>query len=175
MNILRNTSIALILVAGLAASVSAETKVTLSKLHLCCGACVKAVNNAVAGVDGATVAVDKDAKSAVITAKNAEVAQAAVNAVAKAGFHGASDNDAIGMKNDTGVADEKIKRLVVTNVHNCCGGCNVAIKKAVGSVDGVEASTAKPKSDTFVVEGDFNGLALIKALNAAGFHVGVKK
>lgn len=175
MNILRNAAIAVALLAGLTAAAVAETKVTISNMHLCCGACVKAVNNAVGGVEGAEVAVDKDAKSAVVTAKSAEAAQAAVNAIAKAGFHGKTDNDDIKMASGADVADANVKRMEFTNVHNCCGGCNVAIKKAVESVDGVEANTAKPKSNTFVVEGDFNALALVKALHAAGFHVGIKK
>jgi hypothetical protein len=36
-------------------------------------------------------------------------------------------------------------------------------------------NTAKAKSDTFDVTGEFEATDLIKALNAAGFHVKVKK
>ena len=53
--------------------------------------------------------------------------------------------------------------------------CNKAITAAVTKVDGVTANTAKAKTDTFEVTGDFDAGALIKALNAAGFHVKVKK
>ncbi|MCR9116161.1 MAG: cation transporter [bacterium] len=171
---LRNTAIAVCLIAGMAVSASAATKVTLSDLHLCCGACVKAVTKAVDSVEGAEVTVDKAAGSAVVTASSDETAQAAIDAIAKAGFHATSDSEKLAMKENSGAADKSVKRLEVTNVHNCCGGCNVAIKKAVDSVDGVEGSSAKPKKDSFVVEGDFNALALVKALNAAGFHVTVK-
>jgi len=45
----------------------------------------------------------------------------------------------------------------------------------VGKVEGVTGNTAKPKSDTFDVTGDFDAEELVKALNAAGYHVKVKK
>ena len=49
-------------------SARAEVEVTISKMHLCCGACVKAVEGAVEKVDSVTVNVDRDAGSAVVTA-----------------------------------------------------------------------------------------------------------
>jgi len=154
---------------------AAETKVTVSKMHLCCGACYKAVEKAIDGVEGASVEFDKKAKSTTITAGSDEVAQKAVNAIAAAGFHGQSDNKKIAMPEDSGVKPGKVKRLELTGVHNCCGGCNRALDKALDSVDGVEDNTAKPRAETFVVEGDFDAAALVKALNGAGFHVKVKK
>ena len=42
-------------------------------------------------------------------------------------------------------------------------------------VEGVKEDTAKAKQDTFEVTGDFDAEALVKALNAAGYHVKVKK
>jgi copper chaperone CopZ len=60
-------------------------------------------------------------------------------------------------------------------VHNCCGKCNTAITNAVKSVDGVKSNSAKAGKSTFVVTGDFDVQELVKALNAAGFHVKVKK
>ncbi len=152
----------------------AETKVTLSELHLCCGACVKAVEKAVGSVDGAAVAVDKNAGTAAITAGDDATVQKAVDAVAAAGFHAKSDNENISMKDDSGAKAGNVKRLELTGVHNCCGGCNTAIKKALATVDGIEANTAKPKQTSLVVEGDFDAAALVKALNNFGFHVQVK-
>jgi periplasmic mercuric ion binding protein len=49
------------------------------------------------------------------------------------------------------------------------------VKKAIKTVDGVEADTAKANKDAFVVEGNFDTLELVTALNKAGFHVKVKK
>ena len=48
-------------------------------------------------------------------------------------------------------------------------------KKAVKKVDGVTGDTAKPKTDSMTVTGNFDGAELVKALNAAGFHVKVKQ
>ena len=149
----------------------AETTVTLKNMHLCCGACVRGVEQAVAKVDGANVKVNKKGGSAVVTAKDDATAQKALDAVAAAGFHAASSHESIVMKDNSGVKAGVTKRLVLTGVHNCCVGCNVAVKKALKSVDGVEADTAKPKKKEIVVEGNFDGLAVVKALNKAGFHV----
>ncbi|MCA9176428.1 MAG: hypothetical protein KDB14_18200 [Planctomycetales bacterium] len=159
----------------MSAAAQAETTVALSEMHLCCGACVRGVENAVKSVTGASVAVDKDAGKATVTAGSDEVAQQALDAIAKAGFHAKSSHDSIRMKDDSGVKAGQVSRLALKGVHNCCGGCNVAVKKALKSVAGVESDTAKAKSDTIVVEGSFDGLAVIKALNAAGFHVVMSK
>ena len=159
---------------GSVQSVQAESKVTLSDMHLCCAKCVKAVEAAVAGVDGAKVAVDKAARSATVTAKDDETVAKAVAAIGDAGFHGSSDNKEVAMKDDSGAKAGKVKRVELTGVHNCCGGCNVAIVKAIDSVKGVKANTAKPKQSTVVVEGEFDATEVVAALNKAGFHVKVK-
>lgn len=157
------------------ASARAETKVTLSKMHLCCGGCYEAVSAAVADVEGASVAYDKEAKTATLTAKDDKTAQKALDAIAAAGFHGKSDNEKIAMHKDSGAEKGKVTRLELTGIHNCCGACNRAVVKAIESVDGTAGNTAKAKSRTLVVEGNFDALALISALYDAGFHVKVKK
>lgn len=157
-----------------AQAVRADSTVTLSKMHLCCGACVKAVNSAVDGVEGAQVKVDSDAGSAVITAPDAATAQKAVDAIAAAGFHAQSDSKTVQIKDDSGVKPGQVERIELSGIHNCCGACNRAIKDALGSVDGVLGDTAKAKQSTLVVEGNFDAAKLVKALNAAGFHVKVK-
>ncbi len=165
-------SVALVLLA--AGALQAETKVTLSHLHLCCGKCTKAVDKAVASVDGASVAINKKGGSATITASSDAAAQKAVDAIAAAGLHGHSNNAAIAMKG-TSVKAGKVSRIEFTGVHNCCGGCNKAIQKAISSVAGADANTAKPKSSSIVVEGNFDAQAVAKALFHAGFHVTAKK
>jgi hypothetical protein len=52
--------------------------------------------------------------------------------------------------------------------------CNEAIKAAVAKVKGVDADTAQARSRSFVVEGNFDALLVVRALNDAGFHVKVK-
>lgn len=152
----------------------AEVTVTISQMHLCCGACVKGVEASIEKVEGATVKVDQDAGSAVVTATDRKTARRACGAIARAGFHGQTDNDKLRIPDNSGVKKGMIERLELVGIHNCCGGCNKAIKAAIATVDGVEADTAKAKSKTLVVEGKFDGQAIVAALNKAGFHVRAK-
>jgi copper chaperone CopZ len=76
---------------------------------------------------------------------------------------------------DSGVTKGKVSTLTLTGVHDCCRPCCSAIKGAVKNVDGVTADTAKPKSDTFDVTGDFEASDVVRALHNAGFHIKVKK
>lgn len=167
--------LSLLFLVTLAAGARAETKVTLSKMHLCCGACVKGVEKAVDGVDGASVAVDQDNGSATVTASDAKTAKQALAAIAAAGFHASTDSETLKMPANSGVTKGKVTRLELVGIHNCCGGCNRAVKQAIASVGGVTADNAKPKAKSLVVEGNFDGLELINALYAAGFHVTKKK
>jgi mercuric ion binding protein len=159
----------------LAGAARAETKVEIKNVHLCCGQCVKAVGEILKGVDGVKGACDQKGRKVTITAKDDETAQKAVDALAAGGFHGDTGNKDIAVKDDSGVTAGKVKSLTLTGVHNCCGQCNGIIKKALKGVDGVKADTAKAKEDSFEVTGDFDAAEVVKAMNAAGFHVKVKK
>ncbi len=157
-----------------AAVTRAETKVELKGTHLCCGACVKAVGAILkdVGVEGKC---DTKAKTITIVAKDDEAAQKALDALAAGGFHGETGNETLKQKDDSGVSAGKVKSLTLTGIHNCCGQCNAAIKATLKKVEGVSGDTSKAKQDSFEVTGDFDAEALVKALNAAGFHVKVKK
>ncbi|QEG00655.1 copper exporting ATPase [Stieleria maiorica] len=152
----------------------AEVSVTISKMHLCCGACVKGVEGALEKVEGASVKADQKSGTAVLTAEDAKTARRALGAIARAGFHGDTDHAKLKIKDNSGVKQGTTKRLELVGIHNCCAGCNKAIKAAIASVEGVQADTAKAKRKTLVVEGEFDGLALVQALNKAGFHVRAK-
>ena len=158
-----------------AGAVRAESTVVVKNVHLCCGACVTGVNNALKTVDGVKGACDTKAKTVTITAADDAAAQKGIDALAAAGYHGDVAGTAFKVADDSGAATGKVKTLTVTGVHNCCGACNKAITAAVGKVAGVTGNTAKAKSDTFDVTGDFDPTELVKELNAAGFHVKVKK
>jgi copper chaperone CopZ len=153
---------------------NADTTVELKGTHLCCGACVRAVNDTLKGIEGVTGKCDQKAKTVTITAKDDAAAQKAVDALAAAGFHGTTNSDTVKVKDDSGVKAGKVKTLTLTNVHNCCGACTSAIKNTVKKVDGVTGDTLKAKADTFDVTGEFDAEAVVKALNAAGFHAKVK-
>jgi copper chaperone CopZ len=169
----RMTVSSLFVVFALAATATAETKVELKGVHLCCGQCVKAVGGILkdAGVEGTC---DAKAKTVTFTAKDDAAAQKALDALAAGGFCGETGNDKLKIKDDSGVTAGKVKSLTLTGVHNCCGQCCKTIKETVKKVEGVTGDTAKPKETTFEVTGDFDAAALVKALNAAGFHVKVK-
>ncbi|UUO05764.1 cation transporter [Blastopirellula sp. J2-11] len=161
-------------VAIFAPAAQAETTVTLTKMHLCCGACVKAVQAAVKDLSGVKVDVTAKEGKTVVTADDDKAAQSALDAISKAGFHAKTDSEKLTMKDDSGVKAGAVKRLELTGLHNCCGACTKSIKEAVATVDGVKADTAKPKQETMVVEGDFDAADVVAALMAAGFHVKVK-
>jgi periplasmic mercuric ion binding protein len=159
----------------LTGAATAETKVELKGTHLCCGQCVQAVGGILKKVDGVTGTCDQKAGTVSIVAKDDASAQKALDALAAGGFTGTIDNKDLKIKDDSGVTAGKVKSLTVEGVHDCCGMCNKAITTTVGKVPGVTGNTAKAKSDTFEVTGDFDAEELVKALNGAGFHVKVKK
>jgi copper chaperone CopZ len=159
----------------LTGAVRAETKVEIKGVHLCCGQCVKAVGAILKKVDGVTGKCDQKAGTVTVTASDDATARKAIEALAAGGFHGEVDNKDLAIKDDSGVTKGKVKSLTLTGVHNCCNQCCKAIKATVSKVEGVKGDTAKPKQNTFEVTGDFDAEELVKALNAAGFHVKVKK
>ncbi|MGE0756561.1 MAG: cation transporter [Pirellulaceae bacterium] len=156
------------------ASVSAEVTVTISKTHLCCGACVKAVDTTLKDLAGVKHESNQDEHTISLKADSLANAQKAIDALAAAGFHGKVDHPELKYK-PVDAPKGKVARLEISGIHNCCGACTKAIKAALKDVEGVQADTAKPKVDSFVVEGDFSPAAAVEALLNAGFHVSVKK
>lgn len=152
----------------------AETKVLVSDVHICCKACVGGIEKALKDVKGVKYTVDKDKGSVALVADDTASAQAALDALAGAGFQGKSDSKDVAMKDNSGAPAGKVATLEVSNIHNCCGKCTEAIDKAVKAVAGVKDTTIKAKQTTFTVTGDFEAKALVKALNDAGFHATVK-
>ena len=151
-----------------------EVVVTLSGVHLCCGACVQAVSKIAsdpknAFPSGVEIVGDRDAGTIVVKAPSGKAAVAALEAVSAAGFHGTSDHEAVGivdLERNASSTDE----MVVQGVHLCCGGCVRAFKKAVESVEGVEACDAKTDAGQVQVSGKrFKPYEVMMALRAAGF------
>jgi len=150
--------------------------VTVSEIHLCCGACVKAVEKA-AKIDGVQAEVNQDEGTAVLTAATYRDVQEALDEIAKAGFSGKIEDDTQAGKvafPEIKTPDGNVKKLAVRHIHNCCRGCSEAIGAAVESVDGVASHTVKPKVEKFVVEGDFDAGAVVAALLDAGFYPELK-
>jgi copper chaperone CopZ len=163
-----------LLVAVQAADDKAESKVTLTDMHICCMSCQTAIEKAVAKVPEAKCKVDTDSESTVITANNKESLQKAVDEVLKAGFAGTPDNKEIKIT-PIKVSDQKVAKLEIEHVHNCCSKCTDALKDVLKDVKGVKSSTLANKKTSFVVEGDFAPSEVVKALVKAGFYPELKK
>jgi mercuric ion binding protein len=151
----------------------AESKVKIKGVHLCCASCVKGVTAAIQGIEGITATCDQETESITLAARSDSVIQQALDAIGAAGYFGDTRNTRLAI-HSASVPKGKVKSLTLTGVHNCCGKCCGAIKAALKTVDGVKADTAKPKSNTFEVTGNFEPSALLDALNAAGFNASVK-
>ncbi len=156
--------------------VAADTKVELKNVHMCCPGCAKEVKTILSGVEGVSdVKADKETGTAAFTTADAKTAQKALDALAAGGFHGDPGKDkGFAFKDDSGVKAGKVKALTVTGFHNSCGGCVKAFQTAIKGVKGVTGDNAKPEVSTAEVTGEFDAAELVKALNAAGFHVKVK-
>jgi copper chaperone CopZ len=155
--------------------VRAETTVELKGVHLCCKNCVNGVAAILKKIDGVEGKCNTKDKTVTITAPDDKTAQKALDALAAGGYHGTTGNKDLSIKNDSGVTAGKVKSLVLQGAHNCCPSCCKANKATLQKVEGVTEDTVKPRGKTFEVTGDFDAAAVVAALNAAGFHVQLKK
>lgn len=152
-----------------------EINVELRGVHLCCQGCVNAADAALMSVEGVNSRCDMDNGTVTFTASDAAAAQKALDALAAAGFHGNTGNNQLAMKAVSGIPQGKLKTLKVSGIHNCCGPCCEAIKRAIATVAGVTGDTAKPRATSFEVTGDFYAAELVRALNSAGFSAQVRQ
>jgi copper chaperone CopZ len=150
-------------------------KVQLRGVHLCCQGCVNAIDSALKNVEGAESQCDMDNGTVTLTANDDATVQKALDAIAAAGFYGITDNEQLAMKAVSNIPHGKVKSLKVSGIHNCCDLCCEAIRQAIATVNGVTGDTAKPGAMAFDVTGDFDAVALVKSLNAAGFSARVKQ
>ena len=154
---------------------NAETKVTLKRVHMCCGGCAKEVATILQKVAGVKeVTCDQKANTAQFTARNATVAQNALDALAANGFHGETGSTNYAFKNDSGVHAGKVTSLTLTGFHNSCPGCVRSFREVIKNVDGVTGDNLKSKLSTCTIAGNFDAVTLVEALNKGGFHVHVK-
>lgn len=173
------TAVALGLVLTGYSSTVVAGEVSISGVHLCCGACVRDVGKALKGVEGVSdVACDRDTETVTFTATDAKAAAAGVAALAKGGFHG-----------DAKLGDEKIEfpasgakkgatadSVTIVGVHLCCGGCVNAASKAVkAQAEGADVEVDRQATSVTVKGKGLDVLALVEALNKAGFHGTVKQ
>ncbi|MBV8881307.1 MAG: hypothetical protein JO332_15180 [Planctomycetaceae bacterium] len=155
-------------------------KIEVKNMHLCCGGCEGAATKAIEEGGGKEAKADKATKTLSFTAANEKVAQAALDKLAAAGFWGEVEKP-FAMKDDSGtLLPPKAKPVKLSSgtfkgAHNCCDACNKALKEAIKGVEGVESDDAAAKGASFTVKGAFDPAALVKAVNAAGYHVKLDK
>jgi copper chaperone CopZ len=150
-----------------------DVAVTVSDVHICCRACERGIQGAVDLAEGVSAEIDADAGVVELTAPDGTAAQRAIDLISEAGFHGSVSRGEVRFKDDSGAPEGTVKRVKVKGIHNCCAGCADAIRDAVDQVEGVEEYAINKKATSFEVSGDFSARSLVKALNAAGFHIQV--
>lgn len=156
------------LVCMMSVSAMAETKVTLTDVHMCCGSCVNRVPTALKDVAGVTGVGSQADKTIVVTAPDVATAQKAVNALLAEGYFGKTSDPAIKVEAPTGAPTGKVEKLTVSGVHLCCGRCVTTVKDVLSKLDGVTGNTVAANAPTFEVTGNFDAKLLFERLNAAG-------
>src|SRR5438874_13814729 len=86
---------AMLVMLAAARTASAEVKVTISEMHICCKGCVSAIEKAASTVPGVKCTASTDNAETVLTADSKESLQKAVDEINKAGFYGTPDNKEI--------------------------------------------------------------------------------
>ena len=160
---------------SLTAAAQAASTVELTDVHICCKGCTVAIEKSLAKMENVKPSIDQENGTVVLTAEDDKALQKAVNAIAKAGFHGKIDEESKVQFVEAKLPEGKVQRLEIAHIHNCCPACTKAIKAAVAEVEGVAGDSLKPKATKFVVEGDFEAKAVIDAIEAAGFHATLPK
>lgn len=163
---------------ALAAFARAETTVTMTGVHNCCGSCSKGITNAALSVSK-DIVVDAPAKTTTvkITAKKKTDAKKAVEAIIAAGYFGKVEGEESESKSAAKPAakpEAKMTKATVSGVHLCCQKCADAASNAVKTVAGITKSDIVSKATSFTVEGEFTKTELTAALNAAGFAGDIK-
>jgi len=158
-----------------APSLFGEVSVQLDNVHLCCKACVRAVEEAVSNVEGAKAVANQDAETVVLSAPDKKILRQAITATMQAGFYGTSSDASVKIRDISRAKNEQVKSLTVAGVHLCCNGCVNAVEEALATVTGISETSITRKADSFEIKGDFNDAEVFAALNKAGFAGSVGK
>lgn len=150
-----------------------QTQVNLSGVHLCCGGCSDALIQGATQVPGVSAETDESEGTAVITGPSPEALQQALEGIAANGLYGESDHPDLAIKFDSNLTQDRVQKATVSDIHNCCGPCYRAIRKAVHRTPGVVADTGEPGVTRFEVTGDFAPVDLLKSLHKYGFNARV--
>ncbi len=162
---------------AVAATVRAETTLTLNGVHNCCKGCANGIIKAAA--DFKDVTVTPEGKKVTITTKKKSDAKKVAEAIIGAGYFGVIEGDEPATKSTSKPAtaakpEAKLTKATVSGVHLCCQKCATAATDAVKSVAGVTKYEIVSKAESFTVEGEFAKADLVAALNSAGFAGDIK-
>ena len=164
----------IVLLTSLTTFLPVDSEVTVKGVHLCCGSCVDAVNDALDGIDGVSgIACDQNTKMATFKAANDEAAEKGIKALAEAGFFGTAKNG----KNDLSfpeagaVKDIKSAKVKFAGVHLCCRSCVKDAHTALKDVKGVSSIDVDREAGTVTLSGtDIVQTDALAALNKGGFY-----
>ena len=170
--------ITLLSVLALTASVHAETTITMTGVHNCCGSCAKGITKAGSIGEGVTIDVPEKSTTVTITSKKKGDAMKAAEAIIAAGYFGKIEGGEPSKSASKSTAstkpEAKMTKATVSGVHLCCKKCETAAANAVKTVPGITKSDIVAKATSFTVEGEFTKSELEAALNAAGFAGDIK-
>lgn len=148
--------------------VFAGSSVTLEGVHMCCGACEKGVEKAIATVSGASCDADRDLEEVTISAPNKKALLKSVRAMVDAGYYGTPSDSSVKVKTSSGAKDQVVDSMTIEGLHLCCGKCVSTVNEALVLVKGVTGNTAEKKVARFEVSGRFNERDVFNALNEYG-------
>lgn len=166
---------ALVLAAAGAVAHAAE-KVEVKGVHLCCGACIKAVGGILKKVDGVSdPKCDKATQTVTFTAKDAATADKAFQALMKGGFYGQAKTDSgTTLSAKDSAAGAKGKEVTVTGVHVCCKSCQKAVQKLFPGAT-ISYTGQGAQRDVTIAGDNLDAAAVLTTLRSGGFNGNVQK
>lgn len=174
----RSHTVAIIFVVVASFAISSRAAdlapVQLESLHLCCGKCSDALTEALASVEGINdIDIDRKKGTARFVSPNTDKTEAALAAMAAAGFFGTARqaDKEVDIPAEEIDADLKADRIVFTGVHLCCGGCARGVAKGFADQKDVVAVDCDTDAGTVTLTGkDLPVAEMRDTLNKAGFH-----
>jgi len=152
-------------------------EVTVSHVHLCCGSCTAAVDEALTDVAGVSdVGADQNTKTIRFAAADDKAAEAGIQALAKHGFFGQAKHAGkkLAFPANGAKKGEKANQIVLHGVHLCCGACVTGAKKSLENVAGLSAIEVDRAAGKITLKGaGIETTKALEALNAGGFFATV--
>lgn len=163
---------AAVLCVGVAAAETVEVKGP----HICCKACVKAVDKMLSAVQGVSdIKADIKSKTVTFTAKDEKAAKAGVKALVDGGLFGKVTCDTKEMKVEVPApTGAKADVVVVKDVHVCCGQCQNGVKAAFKDAKVTFEGSGAQRTVRIEATG-LEPAAVLEALHKAGFNGNVQK